>query len=69
VSQNMQDLLYKSLACQLGKCRSSDVGKSILKAAGTPMMRPFPEANSVARLTLLPGLPSMTSTEGMLSPT
>ena len=37
-------------------------------AAGTPIIRPLP-FNSWARLTLLPGLPSISSTSGMLSPT
>ena len=45
-----------------------NVDRDLLKAAGTPMIRPLPSANSVARLTLLPGLPSSSSTVGMESP-
>lgn len=42
--------------------------ENVLKAAGTPMIRPLLSANSVARLTLLPGAPSSSSTLGMESP-
>jgi hypothetical protein len=41
----------------------------VLKAAGTPMIRPGPEANSVARLTFPPGFPSTSSMLGIASPT
>lgn len=40
----------------------------LLKAAGTPMMRPLPFI-TFARLTLSPGLLSTKSTEGIESPT
>jgi hypothetical protein len=41
----------------------------LLNAAGTPMIKPFPEIASL-RFTLLPGEPSArTSRLGMLSPT
>ena len=40
-----------------------------LKAAGTPMMRPLPEASSLDRLTLSLGEPSTRSTFGRESPT
>lgn len=39
----------------------------ILKAAGTPMIRPLP-FRTLDRLTLFPGDDSMSSTSGMLSP-
>ena len=42
--------------------------ETILKAAGTPMMRPLLPASSLARLTLLPGDSSIRSTVGMGSP-
>ena len=40
----------------------------LLKAAGTPMIRPLP-LSSLAKFTLLPGVPSTRSTDGMESPT
>lgn len=43
--------------------------KNILKAPGTPMMRPLSAASSLARLTLLAGEPSVrASILGILSP-
>ena len=41
----------------------------LLKAAGTPMIKPLPEANSFSKLTLVPGDVSVKSTEGIASPT
>lgn len=43
-------------------------GGDLLNAAGTPMIRPLPEANSFAKLTLVPGVASVSSTEGIESP-
>lgn len=45
------------------------LGVYVLKAAGTPMMRPLPEASSWDRLTLSLGEPSTRSMFGMESPT
>lgn len=42
--------------------------RNLLNAAGTPMIKPLPEDSSFARLTLVPGVVSMRSTEGIASP-
>lgn len=57
-----------SFGCMIypGTWESEHVG---LKAAGTPIMIPEPEPSSVARLTFSPGLPSLSSTDGIESPT
>ena len=47
-------------------CESEQPGE---KAAGTPMIRPLPDASSLDRLTLLPGESSNSSTSGIASPT
>jgi hypothetical protein len=52
----------------LGIWGGGEAERDLLKAAGTPMIRPFPSPNSVARLTLFPGPPSSSSTVGMESP-
>ena len=41
----------------------------VLKAAGTPMIKPLPVANSFDRSILVPGEVSASSTEGSVSPT
>lgn len=46
----------------------SIVRDHLLNAAGTPMITPLP-ANSLAKLTFVPGEPSCNSTFGTRSPT
>ena len=61
------DDLFKKAGCTI----VVGFGENIysLKAAGTPMMRPLPEASSLDRLTLSLGEPSTRSTLGRESPT
>ncbi len=54
------------MRCNEGKERDHD--HDLLKAAGTPIMRPFP-VSSLERFTLSPGEDSWRSTSGILSPT
>lgn len=56
----------ESVSCRIAVEKVGDI--DILKAAGVPMIRPFPLI-SFARLTLLPGDPSTkTSRSGIASP-
>ena len=49
-------------------CRKRNTETNLLKAAGTPMIKPLP-LSSFAMDTLLPGEFSINSTSGMASPT
>lgn len=63
-------MILKSVSDSLGAAVLRYMGGVyLLKAAGTPIMRPLPEASSLCRLTLSPGEPSTRSTFGMESPT
>jgi len=64
----MMDLTRTILLLRLYKarCHRQELTGHLLKAAGTPMIRPEP--NSLERLTLLPGLPSVNSMSGIESP-